>query len=98
MGSPPGTAILLKADTAITGAASGCLARGTPALCSLRDTGIPFVFIDRNAKNNLRYFYAVTAFDINSFQSGPSSIESARVTKSVTPAATAIQPPTARRP
>ncbi len=89
LGLATGTAILLKADTAITGAASGCLVRGTPALCSLRDTGIPFVYIDRTAKNNLRYFYTVTAFDINSFQSGPSSIESARVTKSTTPAGSA---------
>ena len=79
-------AILLKSDTAITGAASGCLVRGTPAVCTLRDTGVPFTYVDRTAKSNLRYFYAVTAFDINSFQSGPSSIESARVTKSVTPA------------
>jgi hypothetical protein len=84
-----GENILLKADTASTGAASGCLLRGTPALCSLKDTGVPFVFVDRTAKNNLRYFYAVTSFDINSFQSGPSSIESPRVTKAVTPAAPA---------
>jgi hypothetical protein len=87
VGLATGDAILLKADTAITGAASGCLLQGTPALCSLRDTGIPFVYVDRTPKNNLRYFYAVTSFDINSLQSGPSSIESARVTKSVTPAA-----------
>jgi len=84
-----GETILLKADTAITGAASGCLARGTPALCALKDNGIPFAYVDRTARNNLRYFYAVTAFDINSFQSGPSSIESARSTKSVTPVAAA---------
>jgi hypothetical protein len=89
VGLADGTAILLTADTAITGAASGCLASGTPAQCALQDTGVPFTFVDRTAKNNLRYFYAVTAFDINSFQSGPSSIESARVTKAVTPAATA---------
>jgi hypothetical protein len=84
-----GKAILFQSDTAITGAASGCLVRGTPAACALRDTGVPFTFVDRTAKNNLRYFYAVTAFDINSFQSGPSSIESARVTKAVTPVAPA---------
>ncbi len=89
VGLATGDAILLKADTAITGAASGCLTRGTPALCALKDNGVPFTFVDRGAKNNLRYFYAVTAFDINSFQSGPSSIESARVTKAVTPAAPA---------
>jgi len=84
-----GDAILLQADTAITGAASGCLVSGTPALCELKDTGVPFTYVDRTAKNNLRYFYAVTAFDINSFQSGPSSIESARTIKSVTPVAPA---------
>ncbi len=87
VGLATGEAILLRADTAIIGAASGCLVRGTPALCTLRDTGVPFVFVDRTAKNNLRYFYAVTAFDFNSYQSGPSSIESARVTKAVTPVA-----------
>lgn len=84
-----GDAIIFKADTAITGAASACLVRGTPALCSLRDTGVPFVYVDQTARNNLRYFYSVTAFDINSFQSGPSSNESARSTKSVTPVAPA---------
>ncbi len=84
-----GTAILLAADTAVVGEASGCLTFGNPAECELRDTGIPFVYVDETARNNLRYFYAVTAFDINSFQSGPSSLESPRTTKSVTPSATA---------
>ncbi len=37
---------------------------------------MPFLYLDATARNNLRYFYSVTAFDINSFQSGPSSIES----------------------
>ena len=40
-------------------------------------------------RNDLRYFYAVTAFDINSIQSGPSSLESPRRTKPVTPASSA---------
>ncbi len=84
-----GEALLLEADTAITGQESGCLTFGNGAECDLRDTGVPFVYVDETARNNLRYFYAVTAFDINSFQSGPSSIESARVTKSVTPVAAA---------
>ena len=87
IGLATGDAILLTADTAITGAASGCLVRGTPALCTLKDTSVPFVYVDRTALNNLRYFYTVTAFDINSFQSGPSSLESPRITKSVSPAA-----------
>jgi hypothetical protein len=72
-----GTAIALKADTAVTGGNSG--------LPELKDTGVPFVYLDKSAKNNLRYFYAVTAFDINSVNSGPSSLESPRSTKSATP-------------
>jgi hypothetical protein len=85
-----GEAILLKSDTAITGAGTGCdkFARSA-ADCVLRDTGVPFAFVDNTARNNLRYFYSVTAFDINSFQSGPSSLESPRSTKSVIPAAQA---------
>ncbi len=65
-----GEAIILKADT----------------VKGLNDTGVPFTFVDRGVRSNLRYFYSVTAFDINSFQSGPSSIESPRNTKPVTPA------------
>lgn len=84
-----GEAILLKADTAVTGRESACLTFGNNAECDLRDTGVPFVYVDETARNNLRYFYAVTAFDINSFQSGPSSLESPRSTKSVTPVASA---------
>jgi hypothetical protein len=77
-----GTVIVLKADTAVTGRAGG----DNPPLS---DTGVPFAYVDRDVKNNVRYFYSVTAFDVNSFQSGPSSLESARTTKSVTPVPTA---------
>ena len=45
--------------------------------------GVPFVFIDHTVRNSLRYFYSVTAFDVNSLASGPSSLESARITKAV---------------
>ena len=82
-----GEAILVTVDTAITGAAGACLERGSAAECTLRDTGVPFTYVDQNARNNLRYFYSVTAFDINSLQSGPSSIESSRTTKAATPVA-----------
>ena len=75
-----GNAILLAADTAITGSESG----NNPGM---EDTGVPFVYVDATAKNNIRYFYAVTAFDVNSIQSGPTSLESARITKSTTPVA-----------
>jgi hypothetical protein len=76
-----GEAIILHADTALTGNAEG-----NP---ELQDTGVPFTFVDRGVRSNLRYFYSVTAFDVNSFQSGPSSIESPRNTKPVTPVAQA---------
>jgi hypothetical protein len=73
-----GSVIVLKADSAVTGAASG---KRPP----LADTGVPFAYVDREVKNNFRYFYSVTAFDVNSFQSGPSSLESALTSKAVTP-------------
>jgi hypothetical protein len=86
-----GTALTMKLDTALTGAAAGCLAAAgaNGADCPLRDTGVPFSFVDHGVRNDLRYFYAVTAFDINSIQSGPSSLESPRRTKSVTPTSSA---------
>ena len=66
---PDGTAIHLVTDTAP----------------DLADTGVPFVYVDNTVRNNFRYFYAVTAFDLNSWQSGPSSFQSPRILKSVTP-------------
>jgi hypothetical protein len=72
-----GTALVTAADTAVTGGGAGF-----PAL---RDTGVPFAYVDRTPRNSLRYFYAVTAFDVNSFNSGPSSLESPRTTKAVVP-------------
>jgi hypothetical protein len=75
-----GETIILAADTAFTGAPSGV----TP---ELSDEGVPFTFLDTGVRSNLRYFYSVTAFDVNSFQSGPSTIESPRNTKSITPQA-----------
>ena len=77
-----GDAITLSADTSVSGNSSVC----APAVCpDLSDTGVPFVYVDQSVRNNFRYFYAVTAFDINSFQSGPSSIESARTARVTTP-------------
>jgi hypothetical protein len=46
---------------------------------------VPFVFTDTTVRNGFPYVYAVTAFDVNSVRSGPSSLESPLVTKSVTP-------------
>lgn len=70
-------------DTAFTDVAAGRIAQGVSV--ELSNTGVPFLFIDRNVRNSLRYFYSVTAFDVNSLVSGPSSLESPRVTKAVTP-------------
>ncbi len=71
------TAFVLIADTALTGGAAG--------FPELEDTGVPFIYVDNAVRNNFRYFYSVTAFDVNSFASGPSSLESPRITRAVTP-------------
>jgi len=73
-----GDVLVLSADTAVTGAASG-------KFTSLANTGVPFAFVDRSVRNSFSYFYTVTAFDVNSFKSGPTSLESPRITKRVTP-------------
>ncbi len=75
-----GDIINLTTDTAVTGEG-----RGFPALAN---TGVPFVYVDKDTRNGLRYFYAVTAFDVNSINStgaGNTALESARITKAVTP-------------
>ena len=87
--SPPAKQSSLRRTPRWLGRKAAASRFGNPAECDLRDTGVPFVYVDETARNNLRYFYAVTAFDINSFQSGPSSLESPRTTKSTTPNATA---------
>jgi len=53
----------------------------------LHDTGIPFVYVDTGVQNFYPYYYAVTAFDINSIASGPSSLESPLTTKAIRPRA-----------
>jgi len=72
-----GEVYVSQADTAFPGGAAG--------VPELENSGIPFAHVDETAVNDLRYFYAVTAFDVNSIQSGPSSFESPRVLKSATP-------------
>jgi len=75
-----GAVALLRTDTAVTGGASGRQA--------LRDTGVPFVFIDSAARNGETWLYSVTAFDVNSVRSGPSTLESPPAVKSVMPRTT----------
>ena len=79
-----GPAYVTAADTALVGA--GTRGACAPSACPpLRNTGVPFVYVDRTPRNSFRYFYTVTAFDLNSIQSGTSSLESPRVTRAVTP-------------
>ena len=78
-----GSVFVVKADTAVTGGNTG-----KPAL---DDTGVPFAFIDRGVINSVTYFYAVTAFDVNSLQSGPSSLESPPIARSTVPRASSSQ-------
>ena len=61
---------------------------GFPALSN---TGVPFAFVDRSVVNSLTYYYAVSAFDVNSVVSGPASIESGLLAQSVTPRASSGQ-------
>ncbi len=69
-----------KADTAVI--TTLC---GTEKCPALVNNGVPFAFVDKDVVNSFTYFYTVTAFDVNSVQSGPTSLESPRVTKKVTP-------------
>lgn len=56
---------------------------------TLRDTGIPFVYVDTDVQNGITYRYAVTAFDLNSLQAA-SSLESARIFQSAVPRASGV--------
>ena len=77
-----GSVFILKADTAVSGGPPACADVACPDLTS---GGVPFAFIDANVRNSFTYFYAVTAFDVNSVVSGPTSLESARITKPIVP-------------
>ena len=74
-----GALSIVAADTAVTGGASG--------FPGLRDTGVSFSYVDLSptVQNSFQYYYSVTAFTVNSVRSGPSSLESPRVVKTVTP-------------
>jgi hypothetical protein len=84
-----GTKVLvLAADTVSSGGGTAGTC-GPRSVCpQLENTGVPFAYVDREVRNHFRYYYSVTAFDVNSIESGPPSIESARArsTSAVTPA------------
>ena len=72
-----GSVYILSADTAVTGGGTG--------YPGLTNNGVPFTYIDNTAMDGVQYFYSVTAFSVNSLKSGPSSLQSAMITKAVTP-------------
>ncbi|MEO5800212.1 MAG: T9SS type A sorting domain-containing protein [Gemmatimonadales bacterium] len=76
-----GDLIALKVDTAGHGLA--------PSVKQIGGDGVPFVFRDSDVRNGSSYYYAVTAYDYNSIQSGPTSLESPRLAKRVVPLITA---------
>ena len=51
------------------------------------NNGVPFAFADEDVTNNFTYYYAVTAFDVNSEATGPNSLASAIQVKSTVPRA-----------
>ncbi|HEU4800778.1 MAG TPA: T9SS type A sorting domain-containing protein [Gemmatimonadales bacterium] len=73
-----GEALMVVLDSALISESNGNFP-------GLEDTGVPFIYVDNAVRDNFRYFYSVTAFDVNSIKSGPSSLESPRITKAVTP-------------
>jgi hypothetical protein len=71
---PDGAVHVLLADTAIRDEAR-----------VLSDTRVPFAFVDSGLVNAVRYYYAVTAFDVNSVASSRTSLESPRGAKATAP-------------
>ncbi|HEX4560691.1 MAG TPA: hypothetical protein VH113_02570 [Gemmatimonadales bacterium] len=74
-----GNVLVTTADTAVSGGGSG--------FPGLTDTGVNFAYIDRSVRNLFQYYYSVTAFDVNSIVSGPTSLESPKTSKTATPRA-----------
>ncbi len=78
-----GNVFVLQADTAVTG--------GNTGYPRLTGTGVPFAFVDNSVRDGFTYYYAVTAFSVNSVKSGPSSLESPLVTQLTIPRVSAGQ-------
>jgi len=84
---PDSSIIIVQADTAVTGGGAGGACAPSPCL-PLRDTDVPFAFTDKGVKNSFTYYYAVTAYDVNSVKSvgvGNTSLESPRTVKTIIP-------------
>jgi hypothetical protein len=77
-----GSVFIINADTAGT----TNVALNIP----LTNTGVPFAYVDRGVLNSITYVYAVTAYDINAVNSGPTSLESAQILQNVVPRKVAV--------
>jgi hypothetical protein len=84
-GGLPGAGVVRLADS--TALATNLTAVGLDDWVGvgLSDNGVPFAFNDTGVTNNFTYFYAVSAFDVNSLASGPYSLNSARVSQPIVP-------------
>jgi hypothetical protein len=69
----------------IRDAVTGAIIVTNSTKITLEDTGVPFAFVDRSVRNGITYRYIVTAFDINSLQSGAVSLESPRQSQFTVP-------------
>jgi hypothetical protein len=80
-----GTIVQYPAGARIRDAVTGAVIVLDSEEVTLRDTGIPFVYVDRDVRNGITYRYIVTAFDVNSLASGPMVLESPRQPQQVVP-------------
>jgi len=84
-GGLPGAGVVRLADSTALGLNLTTVSVDDWIGLGLTDSGIPFALNDSGVSNNFTYFYAVSAFDVNSLASGPYSLNSARVTQAVVP-------------
>jgi hypothetical protein len=85
---PPGGRVLLASGTVVTFQADTAVIGGGSGLPPLRDTGVRYSYVDETTRNGTPYYYAVTAFDVNAINSGPSSLESDPAVKRARPRVT----------
>ena len=80
-----GTITMYPDGARIRDATTGAVVVTASESIELRDTGVPFAYVDRDVKNGVTYRYIVTAFDVNSLKSGALSLESPRQPQVVVP-------------
>ncbi len=87
-GGPPGGGVS-RMPTSATVDTAILADRDIGEVRPLADTGVPYSYVDTGVRNNFTYFYAVTAFDLNSMASGPHTLRSTQVDQSTVPRADA---------